>query len=298
MNPDIRAGNPFPDLELPDHRGRLIKLSRLTAPTTYDQVLGFTDGYPLVVVFYRGFFCPRDGAQMRQLVRYQEELSVNYCRLVAISADEPVVCGAYRYGLGASFPFLSDESRQAIDRLGIRDETEGEYPGCAIPVTFVLAPDLVIHKIYLGWFFVGRPTLEELRLDLRELMSRRSNYAYETYNRDDIKNSIRIPAEYWLEDPPPPGANGNPVARGLVEWFSVDDGHGIIRREDGQPVFLHFTGIPGEGYRTVRAGSEVEFEVVRGPMGHACAVNLRVLKAGARWNPGSLTSGIVSGLNT
>jgi peroxiredoxin len=56
MNPSLRAGNTFPDLELPDHRGRPIRLSRLTAPTTYDTMLGFTDGYPLVVVFYRGFF--------------------------------------------------------------------------------------------------------------------------------------------------------------------------------------------------------------------------------------------------
>jgi cold shock CspA family protein len=234
---------------------------------------------------------------MRQLVRYQEELAVNYCRVVAISADEPAVCGAYRYGLGASFPFLSDEKREAIDALGIRDETEGEYPGCAIPVTFILSPDLTIHKIYIGWFFVGRPTVEELRHDLRTLMSRRPNYTYEAYNNPAIKNSLRIPAEYWLNGVPELGANGNPVARGVVEWFSVDDGHGIIRREDGQPVFLHFTGIPGEGYRTVRAGAEVAFEMVRGPMGHACAINLRVLKDGARWNPGSLSSERVSGMN-
>jgi cold shock CspA family protein len=234
---------------------------------------------------------------MRQLVRYQEELSVNYCRVVAISADEPLVAGAYRYGLGASFPFLSDEKRAAIDALGLRDETEGEYPGCAIPVTFILSPDLTIHKIYIGWFFVGRPTIEELRHDLRELMSRRSNYTYEAYNNPAIKNSIRIPAEYWLARPSELGATGHPVAQGTVEWFGIDDGHGIIRRDDGQPVFLHFTGIPGEGYRTVRAGAEVEFEVVRGPMGHACAINVRVLKDGARWNPGSLTSSIVSGMN-
>ena len=45
MHPDLRAGNKFHDLELPDHRGRPIKLSRLTAPTTYDTMLGFTDGY-------------------------------------------------------------------------------------------------------------------------------------------------------------------------------------------------------------------------------------------------------------
>ena len=234
---------------------------------------------------------------MRQLVRFQEELSVNYCKLVAISADEPKVAGAYRYGLGASFPFLSDATSEIIDHLGIRDETESEYPGCAIPTTFVLAPDLTIYKIYDGWFFVGRPTLEELRMDLRALMSRRSNYNYQAYNRDDIKKSIRIPAEVWADGAPELGSSGNPVARGVVEWFCVDDGHGMIRHDNGDPIFLHFSAIPGDGYRTIAAGSEVEFEIVEGPRGQDCAFNVQVIQVGQRWGEGSLTSGIVSGLN-
>lgn len=297
MNSNIQVGTKMPDFELLDHRERPVKFSTLTKPTTYDLIQGFDDGYPLIVVFYRGFFCPRDGAQMRKLVAFQEELSVNYCKLVAISADEPKVAGAYRYGLGASFPLLSDQERVAIDTLGIRDETEGEYPGCAIPTTFVLKPDLTIYKIYNGWFFVGRPTIEELRMDLRTVMSERSNYGYEAYNTDAIKSTVCIPAEVWVDGPAPLGASGNPVARGQVEWFSVDDGHGIIRRDNGDAVFLHFTGIPGLGYRTVPAGVDVEFELVQGPKGDDCAINLRVLNEGETWGEGSLTSGIVSGLN-
>jgi cold shock CspA family protein len=233
---------------------------------------------------------------MRQLVRFQEELSVNYCRLVAVSVDEPKVCGAYRYGLGASWPFLSDEKREAIDRLGIRDETEAEYPGCAIPTTFVTAPDLTIHKIYDGWYFVGRPTLEELRQDLRAVMSKLSYYPYEAYNTEALKRSARIPAEYWAEERPL-GASGYEMARGVVEWFSLDEGNGFIRRDDGQTVYLHFSGIPGDGYRTVRPGSEVEFEMVPGPAGHLCAVNVRVIRAGESRGAASLTSAIVSGMN-
>ncbi len=56
MSVEISAGGAFPDLELPDHRGRLTKLSELTAATTMDKVMGFDDGYPLVIVFYRGFY--------------------------------------------------------------------------------------------------------------------------------------------------------------------------------------------------------------------------------------------------
>jgi hypothetical protein len=56
MNPDIHPGARLPDLELPDHRGRLTRLSALTSPTLNDVVRGFNDGYPLIVVFYRGFY--------------------------------------------------------------------------------------------------------------------------------------------------------------------------------------------------------------------------------------------------
>jgi hypothetical protein len=41
-----------------------------------DERLGFSNGYPLILLFFRGFFCPRDQEQMRQLVRFQEELAV------------------------------------------------------------------------------------------------------------------------------------------------------------------------------------------------------------------------------
>ena len=49
----------------------------------------------------------------------------------------------------------------------------------ALPYTFSLAPDLTIHAIYDGWWFVGRPTLEELRQDMRTLMKAcRQDYHY------------------------------------------------------------------------------------------------------------------------
>lgn len=289
-------GDRFPDLCLPDHRGRPTRLSDLTAPTPYDQMMGFADGYPLILVFYRGFFCPRDGAQMRKLVEFQEELAVNYCKLATCSVDEPRVCAAYRYGLGASFPFLSDTGREAVDLLGIRDATEEEYPGCARPFTFVLTPGLEVHRVYDGWFFVGRPTLEELRQDLRAVMSRRSNWSYHAYDAEAVKR-ICIPAERWAAGTPPLGASGLPTASGAVEWFSVDDGYGVIRAHDGRRLFVRFSGIPGEGYRTLDPGAQVAFEIDRAPNGAEIAVNVQVTAAGAADGPGSLTAGLVSGLN-
>src|ERR671938_196160 len=252
MTANLRIGDTFPDFELPDHRKKPRRLSRFTEPSLLDERLGFVDGYPLIVVFGRGFFCPRDQEQMRQLVRFQSELAVNYCKLVTVSVDPPMVAAAFRAGLGANWPFLSDERREAIRRIDILDETEGEYAYRAQPSTFVLRPDLTIHKIYDGWFFVGRPTLEELRRDLREIMQTRSDYRYEAYNTPPVK-SIRIPQQEWADGMPPLGASGLPVARGVVRQFDVEAGVGAITSDSSdEEVFFHFTAIPGEGYRTLR----------------------------------------------
>jgi peroxiredoxin len=103
---------------------------------------------------------------------------VNYCHLAAVSVDPPDVAGAQRAGLGASFSFLSDHERRAVRELDIVDETDSKHPLIAIPYTFSLAPDLTIHRIYNGWWYLGRPTVDELRQDLRSLMERRADWAY------------------------------------------------------------------------------------------------------------------------
>jgi peroxiredoxin/cold shock CspA family protein len=271
MTTTLQVGDLFPDIELPDHRGEPVRLSHLTRPSQLDQHLGFTDGYPLIVLFLRGFFCPRDQEQLRQLVSFQRELAANYGRVVAISVDPPLVQAAFRAGLGAEWPFLSDEDRAVVKQLNILDETEGEYAFRAQPYTFVLRPDLRIHALYNGWFFVGRPTLEELRHDLRAILQPRADYAYEAYTAPAVTR-VRIPQQAWAEGAPELGASGLPVARGIVRWFDTNAGVGGIAREDGggeesAEVFFHFTAIPGQGYRTIRAGTPVRFELVEGAFG-------------------------------
>ncbi len=264
---NLQIGDRFPDFELPDHRNIATRLSHVTKPSLLDERLGFLDGYPLILVFYRGFFCPRDQQQMRQLVEFQRELAVNYGRLVAVSADPSVVQAAFRAGLGAQWPFLADEQRAVIKQIGILDETEGEYAYRAQPYTFVLRPDLRIHRIYNGWWFVGRPTLEELRHDLRAIMETRADYRYEAYDTPEVRQ-IRIPQQEWAEGAPPLGASGLSVAEGVVRWFDADKGIGAIARDgSGDEVFFHFTAIPGQGYRTIKAGTPVRFEVVEGRAG-------------------------------
>ncbi|MBA2534183.1 MAG: cold shock domain-containing protein [Rubrobacter sp.] len=259
---NLNVGDTFPDFMLPDHRGSLKTLSGYTKPSQVDEKMGFLDGYPIILIFSRGFFCPRDQEQMRQLVGFQNELKVNYSKLAVVNADPPMVSAAFRAGVGASFPFLSDEHRTVIKQIGILDETEGEYAYRSRPFTFVLRPDLTVYRIYDGWFFVGRPTLEELRHDLRAIMQKSSNYSYEAFDTPEVK-SIRIPQQEWLEGAPPLGAKGLPVADGVVKSFDLASGNGEISRDDAdKDVFFDFTAIPGEGYRTVRPGTRVRFEIV------------------------------------
>jgi peroxiredoxin len=252
MTTTLQVGDTFPDFELPDHGKRPRRLSQFTRPSLLDEKLGFEDGYPLILVFGRGFFCPRDQEQMRQLVRFQSELAVNYCKLLTVSTDPPMVQAAFRAGLGAGWPFLSDERREVIRRINILDETEGEYAYTSQPHTFVLRPDLTIHTAYNGWFFVGRPTLEELRHDLREIMRSRSDYRYETYNTPSVK-SIRIPQQEWADGTRPLGAGGLPVARGVVRWFDIEAGVGTIT-SDFSDKEVFFTSPPSQSRDTAHSG--------------------------------------------
>ena len=55
--------------------------------------------------------------------------------------------------------------------------------------------------------------------------------------------------------------------RGTVKWFSDEKGYGFIARDDGDDVFVHFSGIQGEGFKTLAQGQIVEFEITDGPKG-------------------------------
>jgi CspA family cold shock protein len=58
---------------------------------------------------------------------------------------------------------------------------------------------------------------------------------------------------------------------GKVKWFNAEKGYGFIEREDGGDVFVHFSAIQGEGFKTLEEGQAVEFDVVEGNRGEQAA---------------------------
>src|SRR4026208_600430 len=154
MRSDIVPGAKFPDYELSDHTGKRRKLSELQGQD------------PMIVVLARGGYCPKDRRQHEGLVQLHRELEVGYCRLVTISTANLVETNEFRTGVDAHWPFLSDPARKIQKDLDIAEYTD-KLHNPMIPHTIVLEPDLVIYKLYNGYWFFGRPTLEELRQDLR-----------------------------------------------------------------------------------------------------------------------------------
>jgi len=57
------------------------------------------------------------------------------------------------------------------------------------------------------------------------------------------------------------------VATGTVKWFNAEKGYGFISQSEGADVFVHFSAIQTNGYRTLEEGQQVEFEVQEGPKG-------------------------------
>ena len=63
---------------------------------------------------------------------------------------------------------------------------------------------------------------------------------------------------------------------GKVKWFNAEKGYGYIEREDGGDVFVHFSAIQSEGFKTLEEGQAVEFDVVQGNRGEQAANVVRL----------------------
>src|SRR5246127_669540 len=159
MRSDMTEGAIFPDYELSDHTGKHRRLSELQGDD------------PMVLVLGRGGFCPKDRRQAEGLIQLHHEMEVGYCRLVTITTDNLAATNEHRTGVGAHWPFLSDAGRIVQKDLQIAEYTDATHDPM-IPHTIVLEPGLIVYKIYLGYWFFGRPTVEELGQDLRTVLKK------------------------------------------------------------------------------------------------------------------------------
>ena len=64
--------------------------------------------------------------------------------------------------------------------------------------------------------------------------------------------------------------------KGTVKWFNAEKGYGFIEREDGGDVFVHFSAIQSDGFKTLEEGQSVEFDVVEGNRGEQAANVVRL----------------------
>ena len=157
MRAEIVPGAVFPDFELSDQTGKHRSLSEIQGAD------------PMIVMLSRGGFCPKDRRQLEGLASLHREMEVGYCRLVTISTDNLLETNELRSGLDAHWPFLSDPGRKVQKDLDIAEYTDPTH-NPMIPHTIVLEPGLVVFKVYMGYWFFGRPTVEELRLDMRAVL--------------------------------------------------------------------------------------------------------------------------------
>jgi peroxiredoxin len=156
MTLELAPGQRFPDVRLLDHAANPRRLSELAG------------GDPLVLQFFRGWWCPKEQAFFRRLMALQDEAEVAYARIISVSVDPPQVAAAFRAGLGARWTFLADADRSVQRELGLRETTDTVHDPY-VPLVFTLFPDLTIHRVYDGYWFWGRPTVEELRRAMREI---------------------------------------------------------------------------------------------------------------------------------
>jgi peroxiredoxin len=154
MRSDIVAGGVFPDYVLPDHTGSEVALSELQG------------GDPMILTLMRGHYCPKEHQQHLDLAAFQEKLAVAYTKVVTITTDDHSTLLEFRASVGARWTFLSDPDRTVQHDLNIQEYTDPVHDAM-IPHTLVLKPGMVIHSVYNGYWFWGRPSMDDLWHDLR-----------------------------------------------------------------------------------------------------------------------------------
>jgi peroxiredoxin len=157
MSRNLDIGSTIPDFELPDADGDVHALSDLQG-----------DSF-LVLHLSRGEYCPRERQHHRELLRFHEWCAVAFTELVSILPNGLHDVYKLKISTGAHWTFLSDEDLEVQRHFDINEYTDPHHENAGVPHTLILSPRLKIEKVYVGYWFWGRPSPEQLWLDLQEL---------------------------------------------------------------------------------------------------------------------------------
>ena len=195
MRSDIVPGGVFPDYALPDHTGIVRTLSELQGDD------------PMILTLARGHYCPKEHQQHLELAALYPKIAVAYTQIVTIATDDRHTLQEFRASVGATWTFLADPGRILQQDLDIKEYTDPENDPM-IPHTLVLKPGLVVHSIYNGYWFWGRPSTHDLWRDLRDA-SRESRPDWDLATpglREAWESGDRAPFHGWNRSPAEPVA--------------------------------------------------------------------------------------------
>ena len=159
MSKHLKPGRTLPDFELPDENGELHRLSELQG----DDIL--------VLMFGRGEHCPRERQHQREMLKVHEWSSVGFTQMVTVLPNELHDVYKLKLSTGAHWTYLADADLELQSALDIREYTDPHH-AANVPHTLILAPGLVIEKVYVGYWFWGRPSNEQLWADLGDVLKR------------------------------------------------------------------------------------------------------------------------------
>jgi peroxiredoxin len=159
MSKGLVPGATLPDFELPDEIGTMHRLSELQG----DDVM--------VLMLGRGEHCPRERQHQREMLKLYEWCSVAFTQLVTVLPNELHDVYKLKISTGAHWTYLADSELEVQTALEISEYTDPHHDA-TVPHTLVLAPELVIDKVYVGYWFWGRPSPYQLWEDLGDLLRR------------------------------------------------------------------------------------------------------------------------------